>query len=241
MKGIILAGGKATRLRPLTKITSKQLLPVYNKPMIFYPIETLIRAGIKDILIIVAPDYAGHFLNLLGSGREFGVNFTYEIQEEARGLADAFIIGEDFIQDESVTMILGDNIFEDDFSDPIAKFKKGGHIFAKEVADPEKSAVVEFDSEGNVLSIVEKPKDPKSNYAVPGIYIFDKRAPEFAKALKPSDRGEIEIVDMYMNYFKRGELKVSKIDGWWEDAGTFDGLLRVNNFIAQKVKASKKS
>jgi len=239
MKGIILAGGRATRLRPLTKITSKQLLPVYNKPMIFYPIETLVRAGIREILIIIAPDYSGHFLNLLGSGRDFGAKFTYEIQEEPRGLADAFIVGEDFIGNDSVTMVLGDNIFEDDFSEPIRNFKSGGHIFAKEVADPEKSAVVEFDNEGHVLSIVEKPKEPKSNYAVPGIYIFDNRAPGFAKKLSPSGRGELEIVDMYMNYFHKGELTVSVINGWWEDAGTFDGLLRVNNFIAEKEKTTK--
>ena len=239
MKGIILAGGKATRLRPLTKITSKQLLPVYNKPMIFYPIETLVRAGIKDILIIVAPDYAGHFLNLLGSGREFGAKFTYEIQEEPRGLADAFIVGEEFLEGDNVTMILGDNIFEDDFSEAIKNFKSGGHIFAKEVPDPEKSAVVEFDETGKVLSIIEKPTEPKSNYAVPGIYIFDNRASGFAKSLKPSARGEIEIVDLYMNYLKNGELTVSVLNGWWEDAGTFDGLLRVNNFIAEKVKASQ--
>lgn len=237
MKGIILAGGNATRLRPLTKITSKQLLPVYNKPMIFYPIETLASAGIKEILIIIAPDYAGHFLYLLGSGKEYGLRFTYEIQEEPRGLADAFIVGEEFMKGDSVTMILGDNIFEDNFEDSIKNFKKGGHIFAKEVSDPEKSAVVEFAEDGKtVLSIVEKPKMPKSRYAVPGIYIFDHRAPEFAKSLKPSGRGELEIVDMYMNYFNRGELEVSKINGWWEDAGTFDGLLRVNNFIADRVK-----
>jgi glucose-1-phosphate thymidylyltransferase len=239
MKGIILAGGNATRLRPLTKITSKQLLPVYNKPMIFYPIETLVKAGITDILIIVAPNYAGQFLNLLGSGREFGAKFTYEIQEEPRGLADAFIVGEDFIKGDNVTMILGDNIFEDDFSQYIKNFKSGGHIFAKEVTDPEKSAVVEFDSEGNVLSVVEKPENPKSNYAVPGIYILDQRASEFAKNLKPSARGELEIVELYMQYFQTHELKVSVLNGWWEDAGTFDGLLRVNNFIAEKVKSGK--
>jgi len=232
MKGIILAGGNATRLRPLTKITSKQLLPVYNKPMIFYPIETLVKGGIEDILIIVAPQYAGHFLNLLGSGKEFGAKFTYEIQDEPRGLADAFIVGEDFIKQDNVTMILGDNIFEDDFSTPIKNFKSGGHIFAKEVADPEKSA-------GNVLSIVEKPEKPKSNYAVPGIYIFDPRASGFAKNLKPSARGEIEIVELYMQYFQTKELKVSVLKGWWEDAGTFDGLLRVNNFIAEKIKSAK--
>lgn len=236
MKGIILAGGNATRLRPLTKITSKQLLPVYNKPMIFYPIETLFKGGIKDILIIVAPNYAGHFLNLLGSGREFDAKFTYEIQEEPRGLADAFIVGEDFIREDNVTMILGDNIFEDDFREQIQNFQGGGHIFAKEVTDPEKSAVVEFDTDGNVLSVVEKPTEPKSNYAVPGIYIFDKRASEFAKNLKPSGRGELEIVELYMQYLKTNELKVSVLDGWWEDAGTFDGLLRVNNFIAEKTK-----
>ena len=136
-------------------------------------------------------------------------------------------------------MILGDNIFEDDFSTPINGFKSGGHIFAKEVADPEKSAVVEFDSEGNVLSVVEKPENPKSNYAVPGIYIFDGRASEFAKNLKPSARGELEIVELYMQYFQAKELKVSVLNGWWEDAGTFDGLLRVNNFIAEKVKKGK--
>lgn len=204
--------------------------------MIFYPLNTLIQAGIKEVLIIIAPQYAGHFLNLLGSGREFGAKFTYEIQEEPRGLADAFIVGKDFIKNDNVTMILGDNIFEDDFAEPIKNFKSGGHIFAKEVPDPEKSAVVEFDNEGNVLSVVEKPKEPKSNFAVPGIYIFDHRAPSFAQALKPSARGEIEIVDLYMQYFKTKELKVSVLDGWWEDAGTFDGLLRVNNFIAEKVK-----
>lgn len=239
MKGIILAGGKATRLRPLTKITSKQLLPVYNKPMIFYPIETLVRAGVNEILIIIAPDYAGHFLNLLGSGREFGAKFTYEIQEEPRGLADAFIVGEEFIGDDNVTMILGDNIFEDDFSDAIRNFKSGGHVFAKEVPDPEKSGVVEFDENGKVLSIVEKPKEPKSNYAIPGIYIYDNRVSQFAKELKPSARGEIEIVDLHHKYLEKGELTVSVINGWWEDAGTFDGLLRVNNFIADRVKASE--
>lgn len=241
MKGIILAGGSATRLRPLTKITSKQLLPVYNKPMIFFPLETLLTAGIKDILIIIAPEYAGHFLNLLGSGREFGAKFTYEIQEEPRGLADAFIVGEEFIKGDFVTMILGDNIFEDDFSAPIKNFKSGGHIFAKEVTDPEKSAVVEFDAKGNVLSVVEKPEKPKSNYAVPGIYIFDQRASKFAKNLKPSERGELEIVELYMQYFTTKELKVSVLNGWWEDAGTFDGLLRVNNFIAEKVKKERDS
>src|SRR5258708_5186550 len=158
MKGIILAGGKATRLRPLTKITSKQLLPVYNKPMIFYPIETLIRSGIKDILIIIAPEYAGHFLNLLGSGKDFGAKFTYEIQEEPRGLSDAFIIGENFIERDNVAMILGDNIFDYDFSNTIQNFRSGAMVFAKEVTDPQRYGVIEFDENKNVLSIVEKPE-----------------------------------------------------------------------------------
>src|SRR5476651_383542 len=150
MKGIVLAGGKATRLRPLTKITSKQLLPVYNKPMIFYPIETLLKAGIKDILIIISPDYAGHFLNLLGSGKDFGAKFTYEVQEEPRGLADAFIVGEKFIGKDNVTMILGDNIFDDDFHSYIKDFEKGAMVFAKKVHDPQRYGVIEFDENNKV-------------------------------------------------------------------------------------------
>lgn len=238
MKGIILAGGRATRLRPLTKITSKQLLPVYNKPMIFYPIETLTKAGITDILIIIAPEYAGHFLNLLGTGRDFGAKFTYEIQEEPRGLADAFIMGEDFIGNDSVTMILGDNIFDHDFSRDIQQFKSGGHVFAKKVPDPQRYGVVEFDENNNVISIVEKPEHPKSEYAVPGIYIFDNRASDFAKNVKPSARGEIEIPDVMNQYLERKELKVSIVDGEWQDAGTFDSLLEANNYWASKHRSS---
>ena len=233
MKGIILAGGKATRLRPLTKITSKQLLPVYNKPMIFYPIETLVSAGIKDILIIIAPDCAGQFLNLLGSGREFGARFSYEIQEEPRGLADAFIVGENFIGRDSVTMILGDNIFVGhNFSPQIKAFKSGAMIFAKEVPDPERYGVAEFDKKMNVISIKEKPKKPKSNYAVVGLYTYDNRVIEFAKSLKPSERGEIEISDLNNVYLKKKELSVNIIDGIWEDAGTFDSLLKANMLAA---------
>ncbi len=236
MKGIILAGGKATRLRPLTKITSKQLLPVYNKPMIFYPLETLLKAGIKDILIIIAPEYAGHFLNLLGSGKDFDAKFTFEIQEEPKGLADAFIVGESFIKDDNVTMILGDNIFDYDFKSEIANFQKGGHVFAIKVPDPQRYAVVEFDQQGKVISIVEKPENPKSDYAVPGIYIFDERASEFARKVIPSARGEIEIPDLYNQYQAIGELTVSPIDCIWEDAGTFDSLLRAGNYMADKAK-----
>lgn len=236
MKGIILAGGKATRLRPLTKITSKQLLPVYDKPMIFYPIETLVKAGIKDILIIIAPDYSGHFLNLLGSGKDFGAKFSYAVQEEPRGLADAFIIGEDFIEDDNVTLILGDNIFEHDFSDQIKEFNKGAMVFAKKVHDPERFGVVEFDSEMKAVSIEEKPEKPKSDHAVVGIYTYDNRVIDYAKNLAPSARGEIEITDLNNIYLKNNELKVNIIEGMWEDAGTFDSLLRVGNFMAERSK-----
>lgn len=236
MKGIVLAGGRATRLRPLTKITSKQLLPVYNKPMIYYPIETLIKGGIKDILVVVAPEYAGHFLHLLGSGKEFGAHFSYEIQEEPRGLADAFIVGEDFIGKDSVTMILGDNIFDYDFSESIKNFTTGAKVFAKEVHDPQRFGVVEFDANRKALSIEEKPQQPKSNFAVVGMYIYDNRVVEIAKSLKPSDRGEVEITDVNNAYLQRGELQVDIIQGIWEDAGTFDSLLRINNYWAEKAK-----
>jgi glucose-1-phosphate thymidylyltransferase len=221
----------------LTKITSKQLLPVYNKPMIYYPIETLVRAGIKEILIIIAPEYAGHFLNLLGSGKDFGAKFSYEIQEEPRGLSDAFIVGENFLGGDNVTMILGDNIFDHDFSETIRSFTKGGHVFAKEVPDPQRYGVVEFDQDYNVVSIVEKPEHPKSNFAMVGIYILDNRAPEFAKKVKPSARGELEITDLINMYRELGELKVTTIEGSWEDAGTFDSLLRAGNYWAQKSQA----
>ena len=234
MKGIILAGGRATRLRPLTKITSKQLLPVYNKPMIFYPIETLTKAGIEDILIIIAPDYAGHFLNLLGSGKEFGARFTYEIQDEPRGLADAFRVGENFIGDDCVTMVLGDNIFDHDFSESIQNFDHGAKIFAKHVEDPERFGVVEFDANQKVISIEEKPTNPKSNFAVVGMYIYDNAVVQHAKNIEPSARGEIEITDINNVYLQQGQLSVDIIDGIWEDAGTFDSLLSANMYWARK-------
>lgn len=239
MKGIVLAGGKATRLWPLTKITSKQLLPVYNKPMIFYPIGTLIKAGIKEILIIVAPEYSGHFLNLLGSGKEFGVKFSYEIQEQPRGLADAFIMGERFIGKDNVTMILGDNIFTENFSKEIKSFKKGAMIFAKKVQDPQRFGVIEFNKKMKVVSIEEKPKKPKSEYVGVGLYVFDNRAAHFAKQLKPSKRGELEITDLIRKYLKRNELKATIVNGPWEDAGTFDSLLKANNLMAQIANKSK--
>ncbi len=236
MKGIILAGGRATRLRPLTKITSKQLLPVYNKPMIYYPIQTLAKAGVSDILVIVAPEYSGQFLNLLGSGNEMGVNLSYEVQDEPRGLPDAFIIGENFIGSDDVALVLGDNIFDHDFSKSISSFESGERIFAKKVPDPERYGVVEFDENNKVVSIVEKPKNPKSDFAVVGFYVFDNKVIEYAKNLKPSERGELEIVDLHNKYLSEGKLDVNIIEGMWEDAGTFDSLLRVNNLVAEKVK-----
>lgn len=236
MKGIILSGGSATRLRPCTKVTSKQLLPIYNRPMIYYPLNTLIKAGIKDILIIVAPEKAGDYLNLLGSGKEFGVNFTYEIQDRPRGLAEAFIIGENFIDKDNVCMILGDNIFEDDLSEEIKSFKKGGKVFAKKVPDPERFGVVKFDESGKAVEIAEKPKEWLSDYAVTGLYIYDSRVVEAAKSVKPSERGELEITDLHNWYLEKDELEVAEVKGEWIDAGTFDSLLAAQILSKEKLQ-----
>lgn len=225
MRGIILSGGSATRLRPCTKVTSKQLLPVYNRPMIYYPLNTLVKAGIKEIMIIVAPERAGDYLNLLGSGRQFGIKLTYEVQDKPRGLAESFIIGDNFIDDDDVTLILGDNIFEDDFTEDIKNFKSGAKIFAKQVPDPERFGVVEINNQMQALSIEEKPIQPKSNLAITGLYIYDHRVIEVAKQVKPSARGELEIVDLHNWYLERNELEVAMVDGEWIDAGTFDSLL----------------
>ena len=237
MKGIVLAGGRATRLRPLTYVTSKQLLPVYDKPMVYYPIETLIKAGIKDILIIIAPEFSGQFLNLLGSGDEIGAHFSYAVQKEPRGLADAFIVGADFIDNDSVTMVLGDNIFEEDFSKQINDFKSGAQIYIKKHHEPQRLGVVEIDTQGNVLSIEEKPQHPKSDYVSVGLYTYDNRVVEIAKHLAPSARGEIEISgepSINNTYLKMGQLKAITFDSYWQDAGTFDSLLEAGNFMAQK-------
>lgn len=235
MRGIILSGGSGTRLRPLTKITSKQLLPVYHRPMIYYPLNTLIKAGIKEILIIVAPERAGDYLNLLGSGKEFGVRFTYEIQDKPEGLAQAFIIGEKFIGGDDVVMILGDNIFEDDFTEEIKNFKKGAKIFAKKVIDPERFGVVKFDESGRAEKIIEKPKEYLSNYAVTGLYVYDNRVIEIAKKMKASERGELEITDVNNWFLSVDELSVAEVKGEWLDAGTFDSLLRAQIFAKEKL------
>ncbi len=236
MRGIILSGGSATRLRPCTKVTSKQLLPVYNRPMIYYPLNTLIRAGIREILIIVAPERAGDYLNLLGSGKEFGVKFTYEIQDRPRGLADAFIIGENFIDQENVCMILGDNIFEDDLATEIGSFRGGGKVFAKKVPDPERFGVVEFDDKMKAVRIEEKPKKWISDYALTGLYIYDGRVVEAARSVKPSERGELEITELHNWYLKRGELEVAQVKGGWIDAGTFDSLLEAQIMAKEKLQ-----
>lgn len=235
MKGIILAGGSGTRLRPLTLVTSKQLLPIYDKPMVFYPLQTLLNAGIKEILIIVAPERAGDFLHVLGSGKQFGAKFTYEIQDKPNGLAEAFIIGADFIGDDSVTLVLGDNLFlghDDELNAAINTFQSGGRVFAKVVDDPERFGVVEFDASGKVLSIEEKPMKPKSNNALLGLYVFDNSVVEIAKKLTPSARGELEITDLHRTYLDRGQLDVRTYSGQWLDTGTFDSLLRAGVLVA---------
>lgn len=235
MKGIILAGGSGTRLRPLTLVTSKQLLPIYDKPMVFYPLQTLLNAGIKEVLIIVAPERAGDFLHVLGSGKQFGAKFTYEIQDKPNGLAEAFIIGADFIGDDAVTLVLGDNLFlghDQELNDAINTFKSGGRVFAKEVPDPERFGVVEFDASGKALTIEEKPKQPKSNNALLGLYVFDNSVVEIAKKLKPSARGELEITDVHKAYLERGELDVRMYTGQWLDTGTFDSLLAAGQMVA---------
>lgn len=237
MKGIILAGGSGTRLRPLTTVTSKQLLPVYDKPMVFYPLATLIASGIKEILVIIAPDHAGDFVHILGSGKEFGVKISYEIQEKPEGLAQAFIIGESFIGDDDVTLILGDNLFLDDeqiIKDAITTFTKGARIFVTRVDNPERYGVVELDPQNKVINIEEKPVHPKSNHIVTGLYVYDNTVVSRAKTLTPSARGEIEITDLNNAYRKTAELDARIIHGVYLDTGTFDSLLAANNIVAQR-------
>ena len=237
LKGIILAGGLGKRLYPLTKITNKHLLPVYNKPMIYYPIQTLVDAGIRDILIVTGGNNAGEFLRLLGNGKDFGlkhINYTY--QEGEGGIADALKLAEHFADNDKVVVILGDNIIEKDIKKPVQDFlkqSKGARILLKKVEDPERFGVAEL--KGNkIVSIEEKPKKPKSEYAVTGIYMYDSGVFEIIKTLKPSGRGELEITDVNNAYLKRGELEYSMLDGWWTDSGTFESLLNANMLIAKK-------
>lgn len=224
MKGIILAGGSGTRLSPLTRVTSKQLLPIYDKPMIYYPLSTLLEAGIEEILVITAPYHAGDFLNFLGSGKEFKAKFTYEIQDQPSGLAQGLSLAETFVGNDKCTMILGDNIFEYNFKEDVANFHSGAKIFAKEVPDPERFGVVELDDNNHAISIEEKPKKPKTNYAQTGIYIYDENVFDMIRELNPSRRGELEITDLNNLYLEQGVLATKIIDGEWIDAGTFESL-----------------
>ncbi len=240
MKGIILAGGFGTRLGLLTKVTNKHLLPVYDKPMIFYPLQNLLEAGIKDILIISGPEYSGHFLRLLGSGKNFKAKFTYEIQDDAGGIAQALSLAEDFADNDDVAVILGDNIFEGNFTKDVQSFKGGAKIFLKETNEAERFGVAEI--KGNkVVSIEEKPKKPKSNLAVTGFYLYDNAVFKIIKTLKPSKRGELEITDVNSTYIKNGKMGYALAHGYWTDAGTYDTLLRASSMVQESRKNPKKS
>ena len=235
MKGVILAGGLGSRLSPLTKVTNKHLLPIYDKPMIYYPIETLVRSGIDDILIVTGGKNAGDFLRLIGNGKEFGlrhINYTY--QEGEGGIAEALDLAEYFIDNDKVIVVLGDNIIEKDIKQYVDEFKEqksGAKILLKEVVDPQRFGVAEVEDE-KVIGIVEKPQVPKTNYAVIGIYMYDSRVFDIIKTLNPSDRGELEITDVNNAYIRLKEMSYNILDGWWTDAGTFESLYNANHLIA---------
>lgn len=240
MKGLILAGGRATRLRPLTWVTNKHLLPVYNKPMIYYPLESMVKAGVKEVLISSSPDHAGHFTNLLKDGEEFGIRLYYAVQESPKGIADAIALAEEFCKGEKLLAILGDNIFDTDLKSVADEFEKrenGAIVYGvKKNTESKQYGVIEMDDNGKVLSIEEKPEHPKSDIAQTGIYMYDTRVFDFIRKLVPSARGELEVTDLNNFYLKEGSLSCKILD-WWVDAGTsHDELLRANNLVAEKVR-----
>lgn len=234
MKGIVLAGGTGSRLYPLTKVTNKHLLPVGNKPMIYYPIEKLTEAGIEEILIVTGTEHMGDVVNLLGSGKDFGCRFTYKVQDEAGGIAQALGLAENFAAGDTMTVVLGDNIFETTLEKAIKNYPgSGAQILIKSVEDPERYGVAELDGD-TIVGIEEKPRNPKSDFAVTGIYMYDSSVFELIKTLKPSRRGELEITEVNNHYIKRGEMKFSKMEGWWTDAGTPESY-KIANRLAYKL------
>jgi glucose-1-phosphate thymidylyltransferase len=242
MKGVILAGGTGSRLYPLTKVTNKHLLPVYDEPMICYPLKTLIRAGIKEILIVSGRGHVGHFLELLGSGSDIGIRLSYEIQKEAGGIAQALGLAEQFANGDSVTVILGDNIFENDMKEEVGSFTSGARIFLKKVPDPHRFGVADVDErQRRVRGIEEKPQMPKSDYAVTGLYVYDNSVFNVIRTLKPSGRGELEITDVNNHYIADGSMTYSVLGGFWSDAGTFESLLRATNLVAQSSTPERRA
>lgn len=239
MKGIVLAGGSGTRLRPITKVVNKQLMLVYDLPLVYYPIQTLLQGGIKEILIISGPEHSGDLLNLLGSGRELGARFTYDIQEQPKGLAHALAIAEDFADGGSVTMILGDNVFTDDLGSAIRSFQApGAKVFLKAVPDPQRFGVPELKGD-KIVRVLEKPQQPPSNYCVTGLYCYDGSVFDVIRGIQPSARGEYEITDVNNAYIGRGQLSYEIVQGDWIDAGTFDSLLKASQIVAALRKRQK--
>lgn len=238
MKGVILAGGLGTRLYPLTHVTNKHLLPIYDKPMIYYPIQTLVNAGIKDILIVTSGPHVGHFLGVLKNGKDLGVDhIEYAYQEKPDGgISDALSLAESFADEGPVTVILGDNTTDADISEAIKNFESGAMVFLKEVHDPERFGVPEFDENKKIIQIEEKPSDPKSNYAVTGLYVYDSNVFDYIRQIEPSERGQLEVTDLNNIYIKNGNLKWAMLDGFWSDAGTFDSLYNANKYWAEKDK-----
>ena len=242
MKGVVLAGGLGSRLFPLTKITNKHLLPVYDKPMIYYPIMTLVEAGITDIMVVTGGGHAGNFLQLLGNGHEFGLKgINYAYQKNEGGIAEALGLAEYFAGGDKIVVMLGDNIIEKCIRKEVEAFEaqdKGGRILVKEVADPTRFGVVDFDGD-KIISIEEKPENPRTSYAVTGIYMYDSQVFDLIKSLEPSNRGELEITDVNNMYISKGQLAYSTLDGWWTDAGTFDSLLKAGQLVAERENAKK--